>query len=145
MAPSSSRCSISDIGRLWSAYAVGRAPGNASTSNRWTVFDPMSRTPRRMVMLLLLRSFDGAFGPFLGEQFEGLALGDLFWGGTAGHGHVGGAVGNIRAKSAFFDHDFLARRRVIAEFANRRFGLTPAPSLFGLRVNFLGLRKRDGK
>ena len=54
--------------------------------------------------LCYFRSFDGAFGPFR-EQSEGLAR--HLSGGTAGHGHVGGAVGNIRAKSAFFDHDSL--------------------------------------
>ena len=47
-APSSSRCSASRSGCLWENAGSGAAPPCASTTSRWPVLEPMSRTPRRM-------------------------------------------------------------------------------------------------
>src|SRR6478735_8086655 len=50
--PSASRNCTSESGRLCEANGTGRAPGWASTKRRWTVFEPISRTPRRIGPLL---------------------------------------------------------------------------------------------
>src|SRR6478752_7069738 len=60
MLPSGSRYWTRDSGRLWDANGTGCAPAWASTRSRWTVLDPMSRTPRRMGTLLLVGALEVA-------------------------------------------------------------------------------------
>ena len=52
-APSSSRCSARRSGCLCEEAGSGAAPPCASTTSRWPVLDPMSRTPRRIPATLL--------------------------------------------------------------------------------------------
>ena len=52
-APSSSRCSASRSGCLCEDAGRGAAPPCASTTSRWPVLEPMSRTPKRMSATLL--------------------------------------------------------------------------------------------
>ena len=52
-APSGSRCSARRSACLWEDAGSGAAPPCASTTSRWPVLEPMSRTPRRMMTTLL--------------------------------------------------------------------------------------------